>query len=169
MKKNTTKEFFGETENETAELLSYEKALKKDNSIINSLKRLERVGEETSVVTQKLKYSCEEVAGKIYDICHENLKFGENNDEYIFSSFELPAGIRFTKNNFKNTSYLMIRRGYGEENLQEYTLDENVSRENALKFSKMIADGWLDKFTNFLKDRKAEELEATQIFELIEL
>ena len=144
--------------------------MEKNNSIINSLKRLERVGEETSIVTEKLKKSCEEVATKVLNICTDNLEFSKScfsakESGCMFSSFELPDGIIYARCNFEHGGWLMINNNYDEFDYKEYSIDHKASRNNALKFSRMIADGWLDKFTEYLEARNRKTKEALKDIE----
>ena len=63
-----------------------------NNSIINSLKRLERVGQETSRVTKKLKLACEEV-GELLEEKLEPFKNNKSTDSYMPGNKKIAADV----------------------------------------------------------------------------
>jgi hypothetical protein len=115
-------------------------------SIIDSLKRLERIGDENSKTTQKLIQAADELASTIAK------QFAVQGTEH----FELPTRFRKTGSNFEETGFLpyAIDQGclvFGTG----YACEGYVARdrENALAFSRDIANGLLGLLAEILAER----------------
>ncbi len=147
-------------------------------SIIDSLKRLERAGEENSRMTQKLKNAAQEVAKKII--------------EEVPAGIELPRGYKVTKciypdaHNYidpndgwdwclktkKSSGYTMDDRWYvfgvnqkGHTSSPNYEGLEPANRETCLQFAKDISEGLLDEIAEVLEKRAEESKKAIEEFE----
>lgn len=154
------------------------------NSIINSLKRLERVGSETSVVTQKLKKSCEEIADRIFDICKDYSNvFDPHNEEISWTKI---AGD-YNKETKKHSNSLWIIETMGSKDLYYESVDnlswENimynselaeayqirysgcVSRETCLAFAKHISNGLLNEVVVWVENKKKSAEKALEQLE----
>lgn len=142
--------------------------MEKNNSIINSLKRLERVGDETSRVTEKLKNAACEVANKIYGMvidyrreyrAHEIMKYtritGANKQPGLFI-VETSGGVCLAYD---------YDTEMHEYNYQDYILSSDMHRDMALRFSKLIANGVLDKIVDWLEKKKKKGQEAIEVLE----
>jgi len=110
-----------------------------------------------------------EVAKEILSACKENLEFKKSawtelENGYLFSSWELPEGLRFVRDNNTKYLYLMISNEYTEYSIEDYELDSNISRDNALKFSKIINEGFLDKFADYISMMKKKSEQAIKDF-----
>ena len=128
----------------------------KSNSIINSLKRLERVGSETSIATKKLKTAVEEVASKIFKIV-EPFK----NQFNVFDEFEF---TKITKDLylFENSANVVIvydtdgkldeiTVGYDRYEIENSNI---MTRECALSFAKAVSEGLLDEVAEWVESKK---------------
>lgn len=137
---------------------------KENNSIINALKRLERVGDENSRVTQKLKEACFILAKQI--------------SENVPSRVGLPRGY-FVETYTTNTSpsdtfdYQLLKRYFDDDSKRleiDYKTiidfeDETTSRTACLEFAADIADGLLTEIADWLEARKAESEKAITVVE----
>lgn len=147
--------------------------MEKNNTIINSLKRLERAGEENSRVTEKLKNSCEEIADKI-------LKMFPDIEDHGYSAGEYPVGskiisdnlaiIQYYKNNCGECLHVVFRDEFQEEQygaIELYTLNiaNSITRERALRFAKIIAEGELDRIAEKLESENSTSQTAIKILE----
>jgi hypothetical protein len=124
-------------------------------SIIDSLKRLERIGDDKSKTTQKLIQAAEELAESIVQ------QFAAAKTEHI----DLPTEYRKTDSAvkdatdpaFKETefeSYAIHKVAfYGSDVLQRYEGYVARDRDNALRFSKDVAHGLLDSLVEILAER----------------
>lgn len=133
-------------------------AQRKDNSIINSLKRLERVGSETSRVTQKLKKATEKVARELLKGIHNTGV--EVNDFYI----HIAQALYYTG------STLLWDYDGNMHNIScwDYNLipdDRDVSRNVALDFSKAISNGLLEDVSKWVEVKKNESEQALRDIE----
>lgn len=144
-----------------------------NNSIINSLKRLERVGGENSRVTQKLKAACVDTADQIIDIIHKseifdtNLSYDQISRLYRLTGEPKSDGLCLLQYN-KNYFDLVYYEEYEEDmiitdNYKGFSLrySEDITRSRALKFSHDVANGLLDKIA-VLIERKKTEVEKAQ-------
>jgi len=128
-----------------------------DNSIINAVKRLERVGEENSVTIKKLKEATEKVAKKLNELIRPNMTFPYLDDNFhkIVRSLYYFDG--------------MLIWDYDGE-AQSYTIDDYllrpttgyVKRAVALDFAKAIADGMLDEIADWLEKKTKQNQEAIE-------
>ena len=145
---------------------------KKNNSIIDSLKRLERVGSETSRVTEKLKTACNEVAKKIVSImkseCEDEEKNGFRGE---YSSISLPRGYRLILIDTTDCHmWTLIVPSQDERIDHPYNrslafVPQDITRDDALQFSKDIAEGLLDEITVVLESEKNQMIDATKEIE----
>jgi hypothetical protein len=134
--------------------------MEKNNSIINSLKRLERVGSETSRVTKKLKKAASDVANLIFE---KVLPFKNDFDEY-----EGITWTRITGENEKSGLFLVETRDdicliydYAYEanmyNFEKYMISESTtyqhefSRNIALRLSSLISGDILNEVAMFIE------------------
>lgn len=133
-------------------------------SIIDSLKRLERAGEEFSRSTEKLRKSAEVVADKILEIA-KPLYAGKDD---WGSAVGLPEGLEIhfigdgkapvlTFDHYTAWAPLSSRVADGRNE------SDPASRQDVLRFSKMIADGYLDRLAEWLEKKiaAAEKLEKS--------
>ena len=143
-----------------------------NNSIINSLKRLERVGNETSRVTAKLKTACNEVAKKIVEIMKSKCEDAKK-DYYPgeFPQVQLPRGYRVilidTENDYRWT---LIRKTQDEWQDHPYDrslayMPNDMTRGDALQFAKDISEGLLDEIAEWVEKKKLESEEALKTIE----
>jgi hypothetical protein len=133
------------------------------NSIINSLKRLERVGSETSRVTQKLKKSVEDVAKKILDSMEA---FRVNDHDFYLS--KISDKLFYTSYQAILILYWDIDGKLYDGNAFDYALMPDncyVSLDIALDFSKAIANGLLKKIADFIEKEKAIITNAIEVIE----
>jgi len=120
------------------------------SNIIDSLKRLERVGSETSVVTLKLKKSVESVAYKLYEVM-----------DYVDIDPTRPSPTKVLGKLYTDGKYLFWDwdgNMYGY-NYHDYNLRSGetwVARSVALHFAQAIAEGFLDKISDWLEEQKAK-------------
>lgn len=134
------------------------------SNIINSLKRLERVGSETSITTRKLQMACEEIAKKI-----------EENILPLIGECVDPQLIKITDNLYvakcgDSGSLIFDYGGCADViNHQEYILYQSaryVSRRTALAFAQAISENdLLEKVTDWIENRKNEMEKAIKILE----
>lgn len=142
-----------------------------DNSIINSLKRLERAGSEASAATAKLREAAREVAQKIVDICPADAV-----------GVELPRGYRVMSvhSNIASEYYLVVpgtgdadEDGWGESARMLDVLSDHyqhrdfnspvnaATRGDVLQFAADIANGLLAEIAAWLEARTGESEKAT--------
>lgn len=133
-------------------------------SIIDSLKRLERAGGEFSRATEKLRASAVVVADKILEMT-EPLYAGKQD---WGCAVGLPEGLEIhfigtgkspvlTFDHYTVWAPLSSRVADGRNE------SDPASRQDVLRFSKMIADGYLDRLAEWLekKTAAAEKLEKS--------
>jgi hypothetical protein len=129
--------------------------------VIDSLKRVERVGSENSKTTEKLIKAASEVADRIVsqfanggeDVVLETQYVLETTDEEGRSVTHIKLRTEFAG--------YCIRAGrlrFGDRNSDEDYVAQN--RANALRFSKDIANGLLDVIAEIIERRNAETAEA---------
>lgn len=117
-----------------------------DNSIINSVKRLERAGSEFSKTTEKLKEAAIETANYIVNQFRTIFPSMEE-----FEKYELVRGYCIVK--LSNGVVL----GYSADGMM-FLLNEIISRDMALRFSVDIANGLLKEIAILLEDRTDENV-----------
>jgi len=132
-----------------------------ETNIINALKRLERLGQENSRVTEKAREAANEIERKIVEILPKDVS--------------LPGGYEIVKIREYESWGLVHVEGfeYDEGDSDFYQDNElysgnkiyDASREMILKFSADIANGLLDRFADFMEARKAEIEEKAKILE----
>ncbi len=133
-------------------------------SIIDDLKRLERVGSETSRVTEKLRKAASRVAGEIVksipDECHGYLPRG-----YSIANV-------YSQNMNSGESYLVNAGGQWLETSGGYLfgdfncpLPDSPSRQSLLDFARDISDGLLAEIADWIDERKQEAINATEKLE----
>lgn len=133
-------------------------------SIIDSLKRLERAGEEFSRSTEKLRKSASVVADKILEMT-EPLYDGKQD---WGSAVWLPEGLEIHFIGAGKAPVLTFDHYTAWAPLSSRVADgrnesDPASRQDILRFSKMIADGYLDRLAEWLekKTAAAEKLEKS--------
>lgn len=142
-------------------------------SIIDSLKRLERSGQENSRATKKLKESANELADFIIESapCKVVLPMGYKVDKVVYHDHYKMQDPRdgwdyclMTPYKFDNQfacGYDVL--GVKRDGTTTYgTYLRIASRETVLKFAKDISDGLLDKIADFLDKLKTQAEKATQ-------
>lgn len=128
-------------------------------SIIDSLKRLERVGEETSLTNQKLIQAAAELAGNIVE------QFAAARTE------DLNLDTSITRNEAggpKSTGlhrYKIVKRQLVFSDYRDGLGYVALDRDNALEFSKDVAKGLLDRFEEILSNRLADAIDGLVILE----
>lgn len=127
------------------------------NEIINSVKRLERVGAENSRVTKKLKAACETLGRKLE---HELLQYGKNSN--YETTYTVIGKTNLVIVGFRNSSDLIFNYdGNAEDmNYTEYLLcpsDTHVSREVALHFAEAVAKGLIDEVNDYITKKNIED------------
>ena len=134
----------------------------KNNSIINSLKRLERLGDENSRLTQKARKAANEVEKMIVDIMPLNVSLPEDyrlvshNDGY-YLCYEIDDEDGGDVNYWIGSCCYPAIKIY------------DGSRNTILKFSKDLANGLLEKFADFMEKRNAETENASTVIEKAKL
>ena len=125
------------------------------NSIISSLKRLERVGSETSKATKKFKRSVEEVGQKIFKITSEFRK-QEEVDNYQYTKIAKKLFlVEWLNSNSVKLCYDFDGK-LGEDNCESYRIDSWPEREVCLHFSYAIAEGLLEEVAKWVSFKKIE-------------
>lgn len=125
-------------------------------SVIDSLKRLERAGSESSRATEKLRLAARDVAEAIEAISMD------------FLGVVLPRG--YVVEMREGSVYLMSREqddnDYCPTRYAFYSYSRTPPTRTAiLEFASDIADGWLDELATFLEARQAESIKAAEILE----
>ncbi len=123
-----------------------------NNSIINDLKRLERIGSETSKFTEKLKISVKNVAKKIKDIIMPFCK----GDKFEYITKKLCI--------IENKICFDMDEKLNINNFESYMLNPEekcVNRKIALNFASAVEKGLLKKVINWIQRRK-DEIEFAQ-------
>lgn len=133
-------------------------------SIIDSLKRLERAGGEFSRATEKLRDSAVVVADKILEMT-EPLYAGKQD---WGSAVALPEGLEIHFIGDGKTPVLTFDHYTAWSPLSSRVADSRnesdpASREDVLRFARMIADGYLGRLAEWLEKETAvaEKLEKT--------
>lgn len=131
--------------------------MEKNNSIINSLKRLERIGQENSKTVQKLKEATAEVGLKLFDLTYP---LRNKSNGFYFQGiciFEITAGLWVAEIEDCFTEIIFDwDNKTNASNFKEHSIINNVTRETALKFSEALANGLLDKIYEWINKRKIE-------------
>jgi len=130
------------------------------NGIINSLKRLERAGNENSRATQKLFKAANDVAAFI--------------EEAVPFECELPRGYRIEKvrSNVGSASFLVKEGEFGCDYIDGiggylhgdfHCWIPEQKRSAILQFAEDIATGLLDEIAEFLEKRADKSLSAAEV------
>jgi hypothetical protein len=142
-------------------------------SIIDSLKRLERSGQENSRATKKLKESANELADFIINSCPYKvvLPMGYKVSKVVYYNshkmvdprdgldYCLMTPYKFSDQH--NDGYEIL--GVKNDGMTTYgTYLRIASRETVLKFAKDVSDGLIDKIADFLDKLKMQADQATQ-------
>lgn len=153
---------------------------KNNNSVINALKRLERIGDESSRVTEKLKQACTQVAEKILksvpfsetDI--KNLPRGysihviEVEEQYSgsapFSSY-YEYLIKDDIYWINNSDYWVKPKYNNQMRLNKAFNVEMQTRVGCLEFAADISNGLLNEIADWLEERKTESEKAITVIE----
>ena len=122
------------------------------DTIMNSLKRLERAGSEHSKAAEKLKQATVDVAGTIARILHET---GITADG--LGGVQLPGRIGYTW--FEGPVLEM----YSEDSVE--TLSAEPSRAACLAFAEALAGGWLDELAGWLEQQTDKDEAAREHIE----
>jgi len=126
------------------------------NSIINSLKRLERAGQENSRYTQKVREATSEVADLIATCSisplTENLTLLRELDIYPLGKYSFIRGMQ---------GKVLIKLNDEILNPSGYLPSDGPSRNTCLEFAKDIADGLIDAIAEEVEveNRKLQEAE----------
>jgi len=116
-----------------------------EKSIINSLKRLERLGSENSRLTQKAKDAANEIETRITSILPKHTPLPKN---YVILNSN---GTYLTKRCSENEPESIMNFFDGIETLGMPVY--NGTRQTILDFAEDIANGLLDDFSDFLEKR----------------
>lgn len=135
-----------------------------DNSIINAVKRLERLGSEHSKVTEKLVKSCNRVAEFLMDNVPQWVSFGP---EYRFIKPEVPAykiwegDFDEERDTYKAPKYSVRWHDPENSNLYDGTVlkmgevtifsGRDWSRNQALEFAADVANGLLNNASDAIE------------------
>jgi hypothetical protein len=158
-----------------------------NNSITNSLKRLERAGDESSKTTAKLKLACEEVAKEIIDIIKESgiiddIDYEDFHAAYTLPAYNLDTG-KFTRDEKEIKAAKAIHRvwlvqrfvpgvgcrwhlSYVANEYYNCFLDASPSRGDALSFSYIIAKGLLDAVREWIESENQKSTKAIERYEV---
>lgn len=135
-----------------------------EKNIINSLKRLERVGSETSIVTTKLKKACEKIGAALEEKLVPLLK---KTDAYDFQQITKDLYFLDTKILFDYDGKLRL------ENSNKYRLNPSegwITRECALEFAREIsANNLLEKVADYIDAEKKKMESAVSGIENIQV
>jgi hypothetical protein len=127
------------------------------NSIINSLKRLERAGQENSRYTQKVREATSEVADLIATCSisplTENLTLLRELDIYPLGKYSFVRGMQ-GKVLMKLNDEILNSSGFANS--------DKPSRDTCLEFAKDIADGLIDTIAEEVEseNKKIQEAEG---------
>ena len=125
-----------------------------EKNIINSLKRLERVGSETSIVTKKLKEACEKIGTELEE---QLLPLLKNTYEYEFQ--QITGCLTFLDNEIL-FDYDGDCRIENSNNYRLHPSDGWITRECALAFAKEIAEeNLIEKVADFI-DAEKKKMES---------
>lgn len=130
---------------------------KDNNSLINSLKRLERAGEENSATIQKLKEATEKVAKKLDELIRPNMTF-----PYLDDSFHKIVRSLYYFDGNLIWDYDREAQPYTFHDYDLLPKDRYVSRKLALDFAKAIADGMLDEIADWIEKKTKQNQEAIE-------
>ena len=125
-----------------------------DKPLIDSLKRLEKVGEDTTIVTQKLKEAVETLSKQILKTIYDSLI-----KQPIYSFVLITDSLYYSYWNGTFTLYWDYDGSLSLDNAVCYELSPDngfVSRVVALDFAKAVSAGLLDRITKWLDQKKAE-------------
>lgn len=146
---------------------------KQDNSIINSLKRLERSGSESSRATEKLIKACKTVASAISDnndfpsyrrMPRDYMIVEKGGDRYPVARFLTILGSDIDE--YGRPCIAAYLDGLGSYLYNDFTMwIDAPTRQAALQFAADIADGLLDEIADWLEARKSESESATEALE----
>lgn len=138
------------------------------NNIINSLKRLERAGEENSRHTKKLKEATANVASQIFDSVKDSIEL-DTNYAIEWDYEKIADGLYFCKigNNNPFISLCADSPEEADQNcINEY---EFVTRVNAFEFAKMVNEGVIDKVAEYLEQKRERAIKATERLEFAKI
>lgn len=144
-----------------------------ENSIINSLKRLERAGEENSKTNEKLKIATKEVADFI--VAQFNIDPISDFEEGFIYYFDLCDGyyISFYGNSTHFKKYLQ-KGSYFLNSCDDdirywscyyYRPVEPIHKGGCLKFADDLSNGLLDKIADIIEKENIICKSASDIFE----
>ena len=158
-----------------ADMEAEKELTQKSNSIINSVKRLERAGAESSRMTKKLKAACEEVAQMIIDKCPAYIelprKYKVVKCQYLDAHMNIDSddGWDWCLKTSNSSGHTLDDRWYvfgvkeiGHTPNPSYEGLTPANRETCLKFSKDIAEGLLDEVAELLEKRAEESRRAIE-------
>lgn len=122
------------------------------SDIIDSLKRLERVGSENSKTTQKLIDAARELASLITQQC--GLPNFPDSENIILNEDRLEPFAKF--------QYFVAngRLVNGKRSTERHNAYVDETRDDALAFSKDVANGLLDYIVRVIEERQAESTES---------
>jgi hypothetical protein len=126
----------------------------KDNKIMESLERLEKVGADTTIVTQKLKEAVETLSKQILETIYDSLI-----KQPIYSFVLITDSLYYSYWNGTFSLYWDYDGSLSLDNAVCYELSPDngfVSRIVALDFAKAVSSGLLGRITKWLDQKKAE-------------
>lgn len=140
------------------------------NNIINSLKRLERLGQESSRTTEKAKEAARKVARKIFDELNPILidraeRARENSNIFMKRIY---GKLFFVKEDSDPHICFDVDDEMNEYNWIDYSLEkdiDNIHRDVALGFAKAIAEGLIKEIADFIESAGQEAEKAQKILE----
>ena len=120
--------------------------------VIDSLKRLERIGSGNSKTTEKLIQAARDVENKIV----EAFAASRHQTICVLGMRTMVGGLVTHRPAYEISDLRLKRSSY-----EEYSVSED--RESALEFSKAIAEGLLDEINDALQKRTVENENASAI------
>lgn len=129
-----------------------------EKELVNALRRLERVGSETSKCTQKLKDSCDKIAGEILsslsksgvctpeEICGEHKVYTIGKVVYEPHTDDTYDRLYL---NINDTYY-----GFYAHSVYRVWDTDIIRRDDALAFAKLVNDGLIDEVAAYIKERQ---------------
>jgi hypothetical protein len=140
------------------------KELSSGNSIINAVKRLERVGSEHSKATEKLFAACTEVAGFLLEHVGEDIPFGMRSARISGPAATHPYRVVYHEPE-EFTDYQGYQLEYFGKVIARTGRPQEWDRRTALGFAADLANGLLDEAIAAVEKETERVNAATQIAE----
>ena len=141
-----------------------------DNTIINAVMRLERIGEESSKTVRKLKDAVIEVADFVTGLEYIQQAVRDKSAS-CGPAVILPRGywVGWPGCDRRADVYLYYMSANGVpvtlNSLEDDYDTLGLTRAVALRFAKDIAEGWLDELAAWIDERSSKELAAADVLD----